>query len=111
MRNSAICGGCRTLCIAVSTGHVDSNAPQTIANAKAAGIEFVDVYMFPCPRCNKNASTQVEEMGEHHFYTHNFVCNVVIIVNFLGNTIYGQIWLDIELVSPLYTLAQRVNYF
>ena len=46
------------------TGHVDYNAPQTIANAKAAGINYVDVYMFPCPRCSKSASTQVEEMGQ-----------------------------------------------
>ena len=62
-------GGCRKLCIGVSTGHVDSNAPQTIANARAAGIEYVDVYLFPCPRCSKSASAQVEEMGEYHFCT------------------------------------------
>ena len=31
--------------------------------ARAAGIQYVDVYMFPCPRCG-DAFGQVDEMGK-----------------------------------------------
>ena len=31
-----------------SVGNFDPNALETIKNAKAAGINRVDVYMFPC---------------------------------------------------------------
>lgn len=47
-----------------SIGKPDHSAPSTIANAKAAGFKYVDVYMFPCPTCSKTASEQVSEMGE-----------------------------------------------
>eukprot|EP00731_Ephydatia_muelleri_P036094 Em0201g2a len=43
------------------TGTPDKNAPATIANARAAGMKYVDVYLFPCPKCSKTASQQVEE--------------------------------------------------
>ena len=46
-----------------STGEPDPDAIHTIANAREAGFEYIDVYMFPCPRCSKTASEQVEEMG------------------------------------------------
>eukprot|EP00731_Ephydatia_muelleri_P022679 Em0015g262a len=45
-----------------SSGTPDKNAPATIANARAAGMKYVDVYLFPCPKCSKTASQQVEEM-------------------------------------------------
>ena len=47
-----------------SLGQPDSNANQTIANAKEAGFNSIDVYLFPCPKCAKSASEQVDEMGE-----------------------------------------------
>ena len=46
-----------------STGEPDPDAIHTIANARDAGFENIDVYMFPCPRCGKSASDQVREMG------------------------------------------------
>lgn len=32
--------------------------------ASAAGYDNFDIYMSPCPRCNKSASQQVNEMGK-----------------------------------------------
>ncbi|KAL5477262.1 hypothetical protein EMCRGX_G024031 [Ephydatia muelleri] len=62
-----------------SNGVPDSNAPTTIANARAAGIPYVDAYLFPCPRCSSSAATQVASM-----------------VDKLSGSNYGMIWLDIE---------------
>ena len=47
-----------------SIGEPDTDAIHTIANARDAGFEYIDVYMFPCPRCEKSASRQVTEMGK-----------------------------------------------
>ena len=47
-----------------SLGHPDSNAIHTIANAREAGFQYIDVYLFPCPKCSKSASEQVSEMGK-----------------------------------------------
>ncbi len=47
-----------------SVGEPDRSASSTITNAKAAGFNNVDVYMFPCPKCSKSARDQVSEMGE-----------------------------------------------
>jgi len=47
-----------------SIGRPDSDAIHTIANARDAGFDYIDVYMFPCPRCEKSASQQVTEMGK-----------------------------------------------
>ena len=60
-----------------SYGAFDPNAPTNIANARAAGISFVDVYMFPCR--GKSAATQVNDL-----------------VSRLSGSNYGQIWLDVE---------------
>ncbi|CDW81675.1 glycosyl hydrolases family 25 protein [Stylonychia lemnae] len=60
-----------------SYGGFDKNALQNIHNAKAAGITYVDVYMFPCR--GKSASEQVSEL-----------------VSSLGSAPYGQIWVDVE---------------
>ncbi|KAL5477263.1 hypothetical protein EMCRGX_G024032 [Ephydatia muelleri] len=62
-----------------SSGTPDKNAPATIANARAAGMKYVDVYLFPCPKCSKTASQQVEEMMQS-----------------LKGSDYGMVWLDIE---------------
>ena len=47
-----------------SIGSPDPNAIHTIANAREAGFKYVDVYMFPCPKCGKSATAQVDEMGK-----------------------------------------------
>ena len=60
-----------------SYGAFDSNAVTNIKNARAAGIPYVDVYMFPCR--GKSASSQVTEM-----------------INGLSGSNYGTVWLDIE---------------
>ena len=46
-----------------SYGEPDPEANSNIYNAKAAGFDYVDVYMFPCPKCSKSASEQVNDMG------------------------------------------------
>lgn len=50
-----------------SSGSVDPNGAQTIKNARAAGIKYVDGYIFPCAPCNatKGAGAQVREAVEH----------------------------------------------
>eukprot|EP00347_Sterkiella_histriomuscorum_P023175 403335663 len=60
-----------------SYGGFDKNAVTNIHNAKAAGIPFVDVYMFPCR--GKSASQQVADL-----------------ISNLGSASYGQIWVDVE---------------
>lgn len=60
------------------TGSVDPNAVVNIKNARAAGIPYVDVYLFPCPKCAKSASEQVDEMGmimisSKHFTFHQIM--------------------------------------
>ena len=47
----------------LSLGQPDKNAIRTMANAKEAGFTNIDVYLFPCPKCAKSASDQVDEMG------------------------------------------------
>lgn len=47
-----------------SYGSPDPDAIHTIANAREAGFKYIDVYMFPCPKCAKSATTQVDEMGK-----------------------------------------------
>lgn len=42
-----------------SIGQPDMNAPATIQNARAANVDVVGVYMFPCPKCDISAQTQV----------------------------------------------------
>lgn len=43
-----------------SGGRVDPNGAQTIKNARAAGIKYVDGYIFPCVPCG-NAAQQVKD--------------------------------------------------
>ena len=80
------------------TGEPDPNAPGTIANCKSIGFQYLDVYLFPCPRCGKSASQQVSEMGKS-------ACNNEVLLKALclpcaviplRNLSYGRIWLHIE---------------
>ncbi len=43
-----------------NNGVIDSNSAQTIRNARAAGLNQVDAYLFPCISCG-DASQQVRE--------------------------------------------------
>eukprot|EP01105_Mastigella_eilhardi_P015705 TRINITY_DN3593_c0_g1_i3.p1 TRINITY_DN3593_c0_g1~~TRINITY_DN3593_c0_g1_i3.p1 ORF type:complete len:125 (-),score=30.43 TRINITY_DN3593_c0_g1_i3:74-421(-) len=63
-----------------STGHTDSNCAQSIRNAKAAGIQYVDVYIFPCPTCGSSGASQVQA-------TVDYVAN-----NGVASSV-GQYWL------------------
>ena len=47
-----------------SNGSVNHNALVDNDEAHVAGYNNFDVYMSPCPRCNKSASQQVQEMGK-----------------------------------------------
>ena len=60
-----------------SYGGIDANGINNVNNARAAGIPYVDIYMFPCR--GKSASTQVDEL-----------------INHMGSSNFGMIWLDIE---------------
>lgn len=46
-----------------SYGGVDYNGAANVNNARAAGIPYVDVYMFPCP--GKSATAQVNELVDY----------------------------------------------
>ncbi len=48
-----------------SLGSPDPDAVTTLANARNAGIKYADVYLFPCPKCSKSATVQVDEMGTY----------------------------------------------
>jgi len=43
-----------------SYGAMDANANANIKNARAAGIQYVDAYMFPCR--GKDAASQVNSL-------------------------------------------------
>eukprot|EP01106_Pelomyxa_sp_JSP_P005999 TRINITY_DN1957_c0_g1_i10.p1 TRINITY_DN1957_c0_g1~~TRINITY_DN1957_c0_g1_i10.p1 ORF type:complete len:215 (+),score=48.12 TRINITY_DN1957_c0_g1_i10:125-769(+) len=64
-----------------STGAVDTNCASSVSRAWAAGFLHVDVYMFPCPTCSANATSQVDTLLT--YLSENSVK-------------YGMIWLDIE---------------
>ncbi len=60
-----------------SFGGPDANGPTNVAHARAAGIPYVDIYMFPCR--GKSATNQVNDLISH-----------------MSGSNYGMIWLDIE---------------
>ena len=60
-----------------SYGDFDSSALSNIQNARNAGINYVDIYLFPCR--GQSATVQVNNL-----------------VSRMGNANYGMIWLDIE---------------
>jgi len=75
-----------------STGSPDPNVVATVRNAHAAGVPYVDVYMFPCPRCGKSAAAQVSEA----------------ITYLRSNSVsFGMFWFDIE--GSQYWSSQSFN--
>eukprot|EP01116_Phalansterium_solitarium_P017426 TRINITY_DN4290_c0_g1_i2.p1 TRINITY_DN4290_c0_g1~~TRINITY_DN4290_c0_g1_i2.p1 ORF type:complete len:214 (-),score=80.96 TRINITY_DN4290_c0_g1_i2:160-801(-) len=72
-----------------SIGQFDSAAPGSVAAAHAAGIPYVDVYMFPCPSCGNptgQMANLVNDLKSH-------------------GVSYGMIWLDIE--GPQYWSSDK----
>jgi hypothetical protein len=65
----------------MSVGRVDPNMVSNVANARAAGFQYVDVYMFPCPTCSSSAEQQFSQLWNAFSASH---VNV------------GMVWLDIE---------------
>jgi len=63
----------------METCQVDPNGVHTVANAWAAGIAHVDVYLFPSYGCGVSAAGQVDA-----------------VIDTMGGIPFGQIWLDIE---------------
>lgn len=76
-----------------SYGVFETCGPSNIQNARNAGIEYVDVYMFPCR--GLSASSQVSSLisglssalGEEEFEVGREMLE----------SSYGMIWLDIEI--------------
>jgi len=64
----------------METGRVDPSGAQTIKNAHAAGIEYVDGYIFPCHSCG-NPGGQVRDTVNH---LHS------------SGAKFGMLWFDIE---------------
>lgn len=64
--------------------------PHTIYNAHDGGIDHVDAYFFPCPKCSSSAKEQVDEMLDElaKFNLHHSDAG--------GKGTFGTIWLDIE---------------
>jgi len=60
-----------------SFGGVDPNAPATLAQAKAAGLPYRDIYHFPC--MSVSAATQVAADFDH-----------------IGAGNFGMMWFDVE---------------
>jgi hypothetical protein len=61
------------------TCQVDPNAVHTVANAWAAGIAHVDIYLYPSWRCGYSAAQQVDQA-----------------INGMGKVPFGSLWFDIE---------------
>jgi len=63
-----------------SGGHVDANAAASIKNARSAGIQYVDAYIFPCPKCGNGAGQSQATVNALRS----------------AGAQFGMIWLDIE---------------
>jgi GH25 family lysozyme M1 (1,4-beta-N-acetylmuramidase) len=61
------------------TCNVDPNGVHSVANAWAAGIAHVDIYLYPSYRCSKGPVNQVNEC-----------------IDSMGSVPFGQLWFDIE---------------
>jgi GH25 family lysozyme M1 (1,4-beta-N-acetylmuramidase) len=75
-----------------SSGSVDPNVVTNIRNARAAGIPYVDVYLFPCVPCANPAS------------------QATALVNAIKGENYGTIWVDIEILSWSSSLTSNQQF-
>ncbi|EGC34142.1 hypothetical protein DICPUDRAFT_88463 [Dictyostelium purpureum] len=76
-----------------SIGQVDPNGPHSVYNARDAGIEYVDVYLFPCFSCGNGAGQAVSMVNYLKSYNAN----------------YGMVWLDIEGPGTYWSSNQGAN--
>ncbi len=74
-----------------STGSGDPNAAATIKAARAAGIKFVDAYIFPCYSCGDPAGQIRQTVDGLHS----------------GGAAFGMVWLDIERYAWSSSLASN----
>ncbi|KAM9966855.1 hypothetical protein ACTFIR_007090 [Dictyostelium discoideum] len=76
-----------------SIGQPDANGPHSVYNARDAGFEYVDIYLFPCYSCGNGAG-----QGE-------------ALVNYMKgyNANYGMVWLDIEGPGEYWSDDQGAN--
>jgi len=78
-----------------SSGSVDPAAAATIKNARAAGIAYVDGYIFPCPKCGDGA-------GQARAAVNNLRAE---------GAQFGMLWLDIEGTQYWYAdHATNINF-
>jgi len=87
-----------------SGGQPDPNACTSIKNAHAAGIQFADVYIFPCSKCG-NPQGQIHSMVNA---LKSAGCGQTNSTS-QGATGWGQIWLDIE-GTQYWTTSTSTNW-
>lgn len=81
----------KIMCNCIAPGSPDPNASGTIKNAQAAGMKYVDVYIFPSPKCSKSAAEQVEDMGkqrERELYSRSHDSFVMVKYHYRQLTVY-----------------------
>ena len=74
-------------------GSVDPNAAATIANAKAAGIKYVDGYIFPCYSCGDGAGQISDTINNLEA---NGIATAANATEGTNSLAIGMLWLDIE---------------
>ena len=89
-----------------SNGSINHNALVDNDEAHVAGYTNFDVYMSPCPRCNKSASQQVQEMGKLIPSLGIYKTGLIVYAFFIATTLvkalknmtttYGHIWLEVN---------------
>ena len=81
-----------------SDGTVNRYAINDSIGAYEAGFDNFDVYLSPCPKCNKTASQQVQEMGKSNkkFHYCKLILNLwachCVLVSFSKSTGYNVLW-------------------
>jgi len=86
-----------------SNGVPDPNACNNIRNAHSGGMQYVDVYLFPCPTCGSSGQSQVSSMV-NALASNGCTPNT----GTQGTSNYGMVWLDIEGTS-YWSSQQSVN--
>jgi len=74
-----------------SSGSLDTTACPNVKAAHGSGIQYVDVYLFPCTSCSASGSSQVSSMVSG---LKSAGCTATSGTQ--GTSNYGMVWLDIE---------------
>lgn len=78
-----------------STGAVDPNGASNVNNAHAAGIKYVDGYIFPCYSCGNpeaQMDATISNLANHGIMLHS---NTTILQKNVGASV-GMLWIDVE---------------